>query len=613
MKKYFYVIIVFLTFCQSCSNKKDFQILSDQSVGNLIAFTKLYGYVRYFHPSSEAQKIDWDKFAIFGMAKTESASNVNELRNILKDLFLPIAPTLIIYNKNNYNADELKEYSPESNDKLKEVIWKHHGYSESGNGPTNYKLIGENSTDTVFKNLPVKDKVFRSEIGAGLSVIMPIVLFSDSIGTLPRGDTSKVIELLKNDDVSKFDINNINRYVRFADIAITWNVMQHFYPYFDVIKSDWQAELPRAFKEAAVDTTGIDFLNTLKKFTAILNDGHNEIIYGKSDNKDFYPGLRWEVIQNQLVITEVLDENKDKLKPGDVVTEIDGINAILKLASYDSLVSGATLEWKRVDRIASFFTFRKGSLEILASGKENSVLKIKVIHIDNTVSFVEILREHNSYHSKSEHDKIYEIEKGIYYIDMTRCTQEDYSSYRSRLTNSKGIIYDCRGFPQMFDLYVSDMTCENNVYTFKMYTSLILYPDRKDIEYDAFPPVNFTGSVKYLKAPKIVITNSRAISGAESLLLTIKHYKLATIIGEHTAATDGSMNGFTLPGGYQVIFTGKKFLNYDDSQFHGIGVIPDILISKSIKGVSDERDELLDKAIEVLTNNLQNKTKIIKK
>lgn len=570
--------------------------MTNQQLNNLVAFTKLYGYIRYFHPSTEAQKIDWDKFAIYGMEKVEGANDSDELKNILNSLFLPIAPTLKIFNKSDNTQEEFKEYSPKTLDNIKEVVWKHHGFMESENSHIYYKYIGENKPDSVFKNLPVTDRIFRSEIGVGLSVVMPIVLYSDSIGTLPRGDTSKIKDLIKRDHSQDYNSSNINRYVRFADIAITWNVMQHFDTFLDVIKTDWQAELPIAFKRATNDTSDIDFLCTLKRFTAKLNDGHVGVQYSKSDGNDFYPGFRWEVVENQLVITETLEEIKDKLKPGDIILEIDGLNALAKLASYDSIVSGATIEWKRVDN-----SYRKGSLEMLVSGKENSIMKLKVLHIDKTINSVEIARNHNGYLNEKKLNKIFEILNGIYYIDMTRCTLEDYDLIRHKLIHSKGIIYDCRGFPKMFGIYLSDMSKRDMIVAFNMSTPLILYPDRNKITYDVFPNDTILGSDDYLRARKVVITNSRAISGAESLLMTIQYYELATIVGEHTAGTDGIMNGFILPGGYKVVFTGEKFLNYDGSQFNGIGVIPDVLTSKSVEGVSKGKDELLEKAIEVVS------------
>jgi len=38
----------------------------EQVIRNLRAFSKLYGYVRFFHPSDEAAAIDWERFAIYG-------------------------------------------------------------------------------------------------------------------------------------------------------------------------------------------------------------------------------------------------------------------------------------------------------------------------------------------------------------------------------------------------------------------------------------------------------------------------------------------------------------------------------------------------------------------
>ena len=71
--------------------------LSQSQMDNLVAFTKLYGYVRYFHPSDEASNIDWDKFAIYGAGRVKGVQGMDELRRELEAIFLPIAPTLQIY------------------------------------------------------------------------------------------------------------------------------------------------------------------------------------------------------------------------------------------------------------------------------------------------------------------------------------------------------------------------------------------------------------------------------------------------------------------------------------------------------------------------------------
>lgn len=86
----------------------------------LHAFAKLYGYVRYFHPSDEAAAVDWNAFAIEGTKRVVQAQDREQLRALLVELFEPIAPTLVVY------ADgETPASAPQSGDVV--VAWQHLG------------------------------------------------------------------------------------------------------------------------------------------------------------------------------------------------------------------------------------------------------------------------------------------------------------------------------------------------------------------------------------------------------------------------------------------------------------------------------------------------------
>lgn len=56
--------------CQSETSKNEH--ILDTNVQNLETFARLYGYARWFHPSEEAQLIDWDKFVVLGVQKVMS-------------------------------------------------------------------------------------------------------------------------------------------------------------------------------------------------------------------------------------------------------------------------------------------------------------------------------------------------------------------------------------------------------------------------------------------------------------------------------------------------------------------------------------------------------------
>lgn len=97
-----------------------------QQIRNLTAFSKLYGYVQYFHPSDEASKIEWQSFAIYGSQKMLQVKDDQELIATLNELFLPIAPTVKISSKKNLKFD-VSDITPHSLIGYVPVYWQHIG------------------------------------------------------------------------------------------------------------------------------------------------------------------------------------------------------------------------------------------------------------------------------------------------------------------------------------------------------------------------------------------------------------------------------------------------------------------------------------------------------
>ena len=60
------------------------------SIDNITSFAKVYGYVRFFHPSDEAISVNWNLFAGYGTQHVEGCKSPKELRDSLYSLFLPI-------------------------------------------------------------------------------------------------------------------------------------------------------------------------------------------------------------------------------------------------------------------------------------------------------------------------------------------------------------------------------------------------------------------------------------------------------------------------------------------------------------------------------------------
>jgi C-terminal processing protease CtpA/Prc len=99
----------------------------------------------------------------------------------------------------------------------------------------------------------------------------------------------------------------------------------------------------------------------------------------------------------------------------------------------------------------------------------------------------------------------------------------------------------------------------------------------------------------------VFLTDGRAISYAESWMGIIEAYRLADIVGEPTAGTNGNVNPIVLPGNYRVAWTGMLVLKHDGSRHHGIGIQPTIPVSRTIAGVAAGRDEQLERALRLIS------------
>src|SRR5688572_11439637 len=63
---------------------------------NVVAFTRLYGPVRYFYPSDAAASIDWNRFAVDGVRRARTTTNAKALESALEELFGSLGPGIEI-------------------------------------------------------------------------------------------------------------------------------------------------------------------------------------------------------------------------------------------------------------------------------------------------------------------------------------------------------------------------------------------------------------------------------------------------------------------------------------------------------------------------------------
>lgn len=553
--------------------------LGTQELASMSAFARLYGYVRFFHPSDQAAATDWDTFAVEGVRAMEEPGSTAELVTALNKMFQPIAPTVEVYESGKRPKTVQIPTGPEI------MRYKHTGVGLATTAATYTPYRSERPRDPAAgQTLP---EPFAVELTPGVSASVPLALYADSKGSLPHAEAPAAARAYQR--------TAEDRATRLGAVIIAWNVFEHFYPYFDVVKTDWPAELPKALRSASTDRGTTDFTKTLQRLVAALKDGHGRVM---SPREPPYtqPPVTMDWIEGQFVVTRVQKGKVEGVGPGDRVLKIDGRSIAQAAEEERALISGATEQWIRY-RSA-------GELSRCKADFQKMTLELEPYAAQGTSKAIELpcaapkFKDMETY-TEPRPEKITELGPEILYVDLDRVTNADWTALVPQLEKAKGIIFDMRGYPSQPGIQALAHLTDHAIRSAKWNIPQPTMPDRLD-----FPFVESGWPVlpakPYFSARRVFLTDGRAISYAETVMGIVEYFKLGEIVGGPTAGTNGNVNPFRLPGGYTIAWTGMKVLKHDGSQHHGIGILPTVPASRTRKGVSEGKDEILLRGLEVV-------------
>ncbi|MEJ0054648.1 MAG: S41 family peptidase [Bacteroidota bacterium] len=104
----------------------------------------------------------------------------------------------------------------------------------------------------------------------------------------------------------------------------------------------------------------------------------------------------------------------------------------------------------------------------------------------------------------------------------------------------------------------------------------------------------------YYKGKVVILINELTQSSAEYHTMAFRASPNATVIGSKTAGADGNVSTIMLPGGIRTMISGIGVYYPDGRETQRIGIVPDIEVKPTIKGITEGRDEVLEKAIELI-------------
>jgi C-terminal processing protease CtpA/Prc len=379
----------------------------------------------------------------------------------------------------------------------------------------------------------------------------------------------------------------------------------HFYPHLQHASVDWATVLRQWIPRIAGARTLRTYYEGLLALAARLNDSHVHIFHPAAIDVlgSHTPPVALRRVEGRVAVTRTRAGAKDdappgsELEPGTVVTHVDGTPIAQAMKAKARFISASTPQALERDLLqwGQLLAGKPGSTVRLTVGVAKKRRHI-MLKRTTPLSEVYVPRPGPPYRA---------LEGGFGYIDLDALPSPPaVDDALHALRRTRGLILDMRGYPHFVHLEVTKHLVRQPFLSGQFLVpgtaaAHALDPEVRErwqaIQLRFTPPE----PRPYLK-PVVVLIDSRAQSAAEDFCIYLRNAGRATFVGTPTAGTDGDIAIVHLPGGARVSFTGMRVLYADGTPFQNTGILPDVEVAPTLKGIRAGRDEVLEVGIEVL-------------
>jgi C-terminal processing protease CtpA/Prc len=388
-----------------------------------------------------------------------------------------------------------------------------------------------------------------------------------------------------------------------------WNIIHYYFPYKHLIDINWNDNL-KAYIPAFIKAKDeLSYEKVMTKLIGDVKDTHANLWGGndqfQKEKGYFYPPIHVRFVEDQLTIIDYYnpeDASKLGLNIGDVITHIDG-KTITSIINDVKDYYPASNQPTRL-RDIGFDILRSQDSSSTITVKRNNKTFEKTLALKNQ----DKVKGYYRWYRRDKDGKSFKmLDNNIGYITLKNIKNEDVAAIKKEFKNTKGIIIDIRNYPSAFmpfqlgSYFVSEDTAfvkftGGNVNTPGEFTF------GNNLEIPSYGPT-YQGKV-------VVLLDEISQSQAEYTAMAFRAGDNTTIIGSTTAGADGNVSRISLPGGMNTMISGIGVYYPDGKETQRIGIVPDIEIKPSLKGIKEGRDELLEKALEVIATDINRQPKI---
>lgn len=383
--------------------------------------------------------------------------------------------------------------------------------------------------------------------------------------------------------------------VRLISIYRYWNIINYYFPYRYLTDNDWSDVLKKHIPDFINDSNGMEYIKSVNMLISEINDTHAGS-FGYYHLGRYHSPYKLNFIEDQLVVVGYYDDelcDTSALKIGDVITSINNQSVDAMTDSLLHIVSASNKG--SFYRLVTSFALKSNtdSIEIQCHSKD-SVFRKFVMRLPLQKDWKE-----KYYKQASAPMDFTRLTSEIGYVSLA-CSDENFNAVLDSIQGLPSVIVDLRDGISLsgnkwnkFAEFITNCDKPTNYVKFSR-------PNPKTPgEFVKMIGYNTPFGLKKYKGKVILLINSMVQSHGEFNVMLMKTNPNVTTVGSNTAGADGNITFFDVPR-VPTAFSGIGVYYPDWSETQRIGIVPDVYVEPTVKGLWENRDEVLEKAIEIL-------------
>ncbi|WP_195763628.1 S41 family peptidase [Duganella guangzhouensis] len=528
------------------------QQLSTIQVDNLIITGKVWGFLKYHHPSVVGGQYQWDYELLKILPTVLAATDRDSADAILHAWIASLGPIT--------ECNPCAKLDKQDFQLVPDLDW----------------LNDTHLLSTALRN--DLNKIYHQRSSAGTQFYVSL---APQIGN-PVFDKEAEYKELQFPDAG-FQLLSLFR---------LWNIVEYWAPYRDQIGENWDNALRESIVPVTLAKDRSAYELAMMAVIARIHDTHANLwssLQVRPPVGACQLPVQIRFVEGVAAISGYANDEAGAasgLHRGDIIEAIDGVP-----------VSQLVDSWRPYYAASNEPTLLRDIAEGMTVGACESA-QLKVRQVDGLREIAVSRLPRTGPRNRVTHDKagatFQLLSDDIAYIKLSSIKSADIPGYMERSAQTKGLIIDIRNYPSDFVPFALGQYFIDKPTKFVRFTIGDL---ANPGGFKWGPELTIPPQASRYAGKVVILVDEKSQSQSEYTAMALRAGPRATVVGSTTAGADGNVSPIPLPGGLRTMISGIGVFYPDKRPTQRTGIVPDIEVKPTIKGLRAMRDEVLDASI----------------